>query len=475
MKENLLVCPVCRGALGAFEEKLHCASCKSTYPFLRGTVPVLIADAYAFMTHAYLQYGKFLAERKVEAQKLTAVVNSGYDRTTGLAERLHRAYQTNDNIIQKIADTLETHLSTSHIRDAYLNEKAAPLAYMVNNIYLIRDWGQIPGGDSEIAHITEHIAGALAQSAPDTPSDSDAILFLGAGMGRVACEVAGLVPGRMFALDNSVTMAYMADEVRRNDIPFFEINLKNVETPADMVVEHVASVRACRAGSDAASRVQYLVGDASKLPFPDNSLTAVASVFFTDVLPLPILIKEVKRVLKPGGIFIHYGPLEYHHEDVRFMFSLEETMQMFARQHFDVSDYQTFWMPHCQVLQTGMFKTYRSWLFRAAKRSLFHHINGSTRLSIARDMEFYQNGAIGNGVYRFDTSLVLGVNDIYEGADTVLDMLKIIQTGKSFEEMIGELSVEYGEIGAAEKEQIKRILAGLADKGVLLIDNPQQV
>ena len=425
------------------------------------------------MTQAYLQYGKFLAERKVEVQKFKSVANSGYERAAGLAERLQQAYQTNDEIIQEIANELEAHLSTSHIREAYLNDKASPLAYMVNNIYLIRDWGQTPGGESEIAHITEQLAGALAQSAPDTPSDSDAILFLGAGMGRVACEVAGRIPGRVYALDNSVTMAYTADKVRRQDIPFFEINLKNVEAPENMVVEHLASVGACKAGPEAASRVQYLLGDASKLPFADNSLSAVVSVFFTDVIPLPMLLKEVKRVLKPNGVFVHYGPLEYHHEDARFMFSLEETRSMFARQHFDVSDYQTFWMPHCQVLQTGMFKTYRCWLFSAVKRPSYYSISETTRLTIAREMEFFQNGAIGNGVYRINASIVLGINDIYEGADTVLDILKIIQTGKSFGDMIGELSLEYGEIGTAEQEQIKHILAGLADKGVLLIDHPQ--
>ncbi|MDP7578949.1 MAG: ubiquinone/menaquinone biosynthesis methyltransferase [SAR202 cluster bacterium] len=48
--------------------------------------------------------------------------------------------------------------------------------------------------------------------------------------------------------------------------------------------------------------IQYVVGDAHTLPFPDNTFVAVTVGFgvrnFVDV---PVAIKEVLRVLKPGG------------------------------------------------------------------------------------------------------------------------------------------------------------------------------
>ncbi len=468
MKEHLIVCPVCRGSLQNDLLKLVCLSCGSAYPLLTENIPIILPDPYVFVTNAFLQYETMLIERLADFQKIKTPIIGGYGRSDDTIGKLETAYRTNNEILREIADALKKHVSLGNIKDACLKEKPAQQSYLFNVPYLLRDWVGIANGEIEIQTISENIIQTLEQHSVNHKDDS--VLFLGAGMGRIACEVSGHFGNQGYAVDNSTTMAYLFDKISRKETTFYEVNLKNTEKSEDITVEHLASTKVLKRVKDGETDIQYLVGDASKLPFPDNSLSAVVSVYFTDVIPLPILVKEVKRVLKSNGIFIHFGPLEYHHDDIRFMFSLEETKQMFSRQQFNVNDHQTLSIPHCRVSSAGMYKTYQVWLFVAEKMAPVGTISDSTRISMNRDIDFFQNGTLGPGKFTLHTSLALGVNDVYEGAETVLDILKLIKEGQTFEEMIKELQIEYGDIANPEQEKIKQILLDLAGRGVLLLE-----
>merc|ERR1712176_28967 len=51
--------------------------------------------------------------------------------------------------------------------------------------------------------------------------------------------------------------------------------------------------------------LRYVEGDAMKLPFPDNSFdAAISAEFFEHIHDLRSLTKEIRRVLKPGGILV---------------------------------------------------------------------------------------------------------------------------------------------------------------------------
>jgi demethylmenaquinone methyltransferase/2-methoxy-6-polyprenyl-1,4-benzoquinol methylase len=53
------------------------------------------------------------------------------------------------------------------------------------------------------------------------------------------------------------------------------------------------------------SNLTYIMSDAKKLPFPDNTFDAVTVAFGMRNIPDTILaLQEIKRVLKPGGKFI---------------------------------------------------------------------------------------------------------------------------------------------------------------------------
>jgi SAM-dependent methyltransferase len=58
----------------------------------------------------------------------------------------------------------------------------------------------------------------------------------------------------------------------------------------------------------AAGRLPVVRGDATRLPFADGSVAAVASIMaHTDLPDYPAVLREARRVLSPGGVFVHVG------------------------------------------------------------------------------------------------------------------------------------------------------------------------
>jgi SAM-dependent methyltransferase len=58
----------------------------------------------------------------------------------------------------------------------------------------------------------------------------------------------------------------------------------------------------------AIERLPVMRADVERLPFADGSLPAVTAVWVhTDMPAYPAIVREVARVLRPGGLFVHFG------------------------------------------------------------------------------------------------------------------------------------------------------------------------
>lgn len=58
----------------------------------------------------------------------------------------------------------------------------------------------------------------------------------------------------------------------------------------------------------AAGRLPVTRADATRLPFANGSLPAVVAIMVhTDMPRYPAVLREVRRVLAPGGVFVHIG------------------------------------------------------------------------------------------------------------------------------------------------------------------------
>jgi ubiquinone/menaquinone biosynthesis C-methylase UbiE len=69
----------------------------------------------------------------------------------------------------------------------------------------------------------------------------------------------------------------------------------------------VARTKVNKRGSDIP--VEYLVADGHRTPFDDEAFDLVVGLFILHHLDLPVALKEVKRILKPGGTAIFREPL----------------------------------------------------------------------------------------------------------------------------------------------------------------------
>lgn len=128
-----------------------------------------------------------------------------------------------------------------------------------------------------------------------------------------------------------------------------------------------------------ARQPELICADASQLPFPDNSIDLVCSTFMLEWVPdVLALLAEVKRVLKPDGVFLFatLGPGtldelrqtgfqfdEHHH--VNLFYDMHDIGDMLMRLKFDdpVMDREDFTLLYPDVLslirelkQLGSFK-----------------------------------------------------------------------------------------------------------------------
>jgi SAM-dependent methyltransferase len=130
-------------------------------------------------------------------------------------------------------------------------------------------------------------------------------------------------------------------------------------------------------------RISFLVADAAALPFPDASLDAVFSIYFTDVMPIAKLAPEITRVLKPGGCMVHFGPLDYHFDDFSDCLSAEEVRDALANHGLRVSKERRVPLGHLSAADEMLRTSYENWAFsadRAATSSESH--SGSDLLEL---------------------------------------------------------------------------------------------
>ncbi|HEY2070629.1 MAG TPA: class I SAM-dependent methyltransferase [Rhizomicrobium sp.] len=79
----------------------------------------------------------------------------------------------------------------------------------------------------------------------------------------------------------------------------------------DLSAPYLARARKALAGQDG---VDFLEGAAEKIPLPDASVDAAVSIYLFHELPPKIraaAVKEIARVLKPGGLFVLADTIQY--------------------------------------------------------------------------------------------------------------------------------------------------------------------
>ncbi|MES1207338.1 MAG: hypothetical protein ABUS79_15480 [Pseudomonadota bacterium] len=191
---------------------------------------------------------------------------------------------------------------------------------------LHRDWGW-PASDENaraLACVEKVISAPLGRT-----------LVLGAGACRLAYDLARRDPDALFvAVDDDPLVLLAAARILAGET----LSLTEVrELPTEMAL--LSAVRTLRVPHTRATRVFPLLADGLAPPFRPAAFDTVITPWFIDVVPpdLRDLLGVLRRVLLPGGRWLHFGPLLYPPQrSPARRFSREELLELARRAGFSI-------------------------------------------------------------------------------------------------------------------------------------------
>lgn len=457
---DFYVCLGCKSdKLTTTDSHIICSNCEKKYPLIDGEIPVLLTNSARLITQTYQEYARFFESQKNE-NRLLQNVDHPY-RDSSEIEKLISAKQHNAEILSSLKNSLKPFIDPDQLTS---NQATSDFRYLVNWEYLRRDWSNESSGLHEIKTITEHIRKELT----DDQENGNAVI-LGAGAGRLVYELSENHKS-VFALDNMFTMVGLYHQVLQKDIPFFEINEKNILKNADRSVKKVAKSPPSKSNVHPEN---YFWGDASQLPFAKESIERVYSIYFTDVLPLKVLLKEVNRVLKSGGDFVHYGPLFYHFSNPSDMLSAEEVVAAFESNGFEIIFKTTSELYHHKSEVSMMHRVYNNWSFIARKqKNTSVEMTNDTVYRIDKGLNYEAHGTISptSTDLEFDLKMTVPDGTKYATTELILECIRRADGQRTLGKIIQTIEEEYNHaLPYKDQEELREILVTLVDKKVIKI------
>lgn len=317
------ICLECASDLTVDEtNNYRCGECDQRYAPLADGLPVaFFRDKASNIANAYLGYHRRILGIEQQIAVLGESIK-GSNRKKLLLPVL-KALHDNANYFKLGRDALTSVVDIPELL-ALANQPVAQ-NYGHNLDYLIRDWADENSG--EIDHLV-----SVLESIQQYSGDERA-LVLGAGTGRIAVELSRF-HSAVTAIDNSLGQVMQFYDVLHSALSVWRIVTSNLRKDDQMLKKvHVSVSEGLK---EAAQNVDYLWADGCQTPLSDDSVTCVYSVYFSDVVPLKRLLKEVSRVLPVGGTFVHLGPLQYHFNDMAAHYSLESFCSELESNDFDI-------------------------------------------------------------------------------------------------------------------------------------------
>ncbi len=434
-----LICLECKsfGDFSISDKSIICNQCKEEYPLINGIIPIIVKNNEQLLSYTYRAYVHFVNQQKfIQSQFKKSSTRNTY-RSIETIDTIVNSIELNISIIERLKGAIESYLKIDKVITIPITDDAH---YFVNFDYIRRDWSGQQGAEDEISATVSRVNDFLMKN---SFYENDNSLFLGSGMGRIAWELKTLFK-KTFALDNSFTMIGLFHELLKNDLELYEINFKNCMKIGDICKNYKASLKS----SNISESTNYFtfVGDASNLPFADSTISNIFSIYFTDVLPLRVLIQEVKRVLKPNGIFFHFGPLHYHFNEYKDMLTADEIKKLFEKEGFQIIEEDLIELTHHYSEVSLSKKIYTNWMFCAQKNVVsLIEINLDIVLSIDKGLEFIGSGRI-NSLEKneeMNYQILLPSKEKFKGSELVLEITRRVDGKKTLFDILGDIELEF--------------------------------
>jgi carnosine N-methyltransferase len=466
---DTFVCPRCRSSLTMAQGALACAGCAGQYPVVADGIPLLLASATTVIhdTYAGLHRASTMARQQIAQLK---TIKATPTRAAQLM-RWEEAYRGNQAHVDAMQDLLRPHLSVDQLADAAFREARPDPAtmreprYLHVHSYVRRDWSGRPECEAEVTAMARDAIAALERYAPDR----NRVLVLGAGLGRVAYEVTASAR-EVVAVDNSLAMAASLWLLRQAPRTFYEIRERNVVRADDHVRAFEAAVPAHRADGASTERLRYVVADARAVPLPDASVSAILSIYFTDVGPVGPLLAEASRLLVPGGLFYHFGPLSYQFFNPADQFAVEDLAAVIRASGYDVRDEHWVPLPFLDSAGSLLTTSHLNWSLSAQRRAevAARPLDDADVLTLASEVVVQERRRVANnGEEWLDGSLVDASGLALPIGATVRAMLSQLDGHRTIG---GILSTLAARPPGAEHDgaALLRELDGLVRRGVLV-------
>ncbi|WP_339922866.1 methyltransferase domain-containing protein [uncultured Cyclobacterium sp.] len=462
---SVLICPNCGNSLDSEASidasYVSCNNCKSRFPLIKGRIPFLFPQPEKVLGQFSNYYQHYIDKERKRIAEFESQGREITDRRP-FYDLLVKGLNHNLKVIEEVQSSLHSFLPKESIDF----ESIEKMAYTTDLSYLLRDWSGEEVHEQEVSKIVDSIGDMLS---PYYQSH-DRMLVLGAGMGRIAVEV-GKNFKEVLALDNSPTMAICFERLLDSSIDFYDVQLKRAFTISEMVQEKNASL--LNRDKDlliSAQKTNYILGNALNMPIQDKSIEVVLSAYFTDVFPLDLLLDEVNRVLKPGGLFLHFGPLEYHFPDESSMYAAEEFKAIFEQKGFEWVNESTLENTNFSRPGSMLQQSYMNWQFLARKinKGPVEALQNSSYLSISCAVSYKIEGQISEQNEPVVTLFPEGLGSLAT-TPVVLEILKLMGDPIKLEDLLIQFCVLF-EVSVEEiRGMVLQSLEQLLEKGVVKI------
>lgn len=447
-----LSCPGCKHDLIVQldeNQSISCPECKASYPIVAG-IPILLPEPSLYLAESALILKNHLLEKERHLKDIESGIETNILRRNPL-KLLKKGTKVNVEHLQEIMETLINATPKKSLLELAITYKESR-SYGFNLKdwrYVRRDWCWLPTSENQLDIIHNTINDVIAQR-PD--SEHQQTLVLGAGTGRIAVEMARTY-NKVFAIDRSFSMVYFYQKVMKEDFYFYEITPINSKTGRDVtrIVKATASPPTNEQPNETlrqlAEKVDFCVGDAMNLALPNESVNSVISAYFTDVLALKLYLDEVYRVLKPGGLFIHFGPFDYPFESITEKLGIDNVKSIFLKYGFTILEDKHVFCHHMQTSVHQSLFSYNNWFFVAQKPEVEVQpkqlITGASVVSIKNKIQFNHTGYISDdGTVEERQSIFINGTE-YHGADTMMLILDLVDGQKSINDILDALNEEF--------------------------------
>ena len=350
-------CPRCKGPLSSTPAPSRCAACALSFPTC-GEIPILTRDPLALLAAEAARIG---AQREGIREQLARLAVSETDgrlafRAAPFAARREGLARNDRLAAARLQDLLGALAALGGPRAPFEGPLPARAGAGDPLQYLHADWG--PSSSNGDAFRVRQVVEELVAQRPRGPRAR--ALVLGCGAGRQAAELTSRFD-EVLAIDLEHEPLWLCERALRSPIEFALLqDVSPLDSPGLTFLSRTIEAQRPKG-------LHLAVADAAQLPLADASVSHVVSVYSIDIQPLPVLLGEARRVLQPGGVFLHLGPLHYRDDDIAWHAAPDELPQAFAALGFQLDPVTEHRFPFHRTPGCGLEISYACYAFEAKR------------------------------------------------------------------------------------------------------------